>query len=490
MSIPASQIANVIPGVLTAGGSAVDMNGLILTGNSYMPSGQVLPFASADDVGAFFGDDSSEKALADIYFKGYDDCTLYPAQLLFALWPTQATAAYLTSGSLAGVALNDMKLFTGTFRITVDGADIVADDMDFSAITSFSEAADVIAEAIGTVSAVYDSTKQGFILTSLTTGATSTITTATGTLADSLMLSAEQGAVASQGVAAATPGETMDAVVRISPDWGVFTTITEPDFEDKLAFSAWVNASNDEYAYVGWDTDVTAQQANASETFGAQAKAAKYDGVFPLWGSASTAAFVLGIAASLDFERLNGRTTFAFRTQSGLMPEVSDGTVASNLLANGYNYFGVYANKKNTWNILFNGATSGRFAWMDAYINQIWLNNNLQQAMVDLLTSVGSIPYNADGDALIESACMDPISKAINFGAIRTGITLDNVQTAKVKQTVGSDVSAAITSKGYYLKIDEASAEVRAKRGSPPMTLFYTDGGSVQQLSLASIDIQ
>lgn len=490
MSIPASQLATVVPGVLAAGGSAVDMNGLILTNSAYMPSGQVMPFASSDDVGDFFGADSLEKSLADIYFKGFTNCTKYPASLLFSLWPQVATAAMLTGDSLADVSLDDLKLFTGTFSITVDGTATTADDMDFSAITSYSDAADVIAESITTVTVVYDSTKQGFILTSKTAGEESTITVATGTLADSLKLSQSTGAIASQGVGAVSPKNTMDQIVGIAPNWGVFTTTVEPELTDKIGFSEWVNGRNYEYAYVGWDTDPAAQQANAAESFGAQVKASKYEGVFPLWGSVNTAVFTLAIAASLDFDRLNGRTTFAFRTQGGLVPEVDNGTTANNLLANGYNYFGVYANKKTTWNILYNGAVSGSFKWMDAFINQIWLNANLQQAMIDLLTAVGSIPYETDGYTMVESACMDPIDKALNFGAIRTGTTISESQKAQIIQSIGSDVTGSIINKGYYLKIVEATAEIRAKRASPSMTLYYADGGSIQQLTLASIEIQ
>ena len=41
MTIPASQIANVIPGVLSPGGAGLVMNGLVLTENVLMPTGTV-----------------------------------------------------------------------------------------------------------------------------------------------------------------------------------------------------------------------------------------------------------------------------------------------------------------------------------------------------------------------------------------------------------------------------------------------------------------
>ncbi|WP_155675439.1 DUF3383 family protein, partial [Burkholderia territorii] len=101
----------------------------------------------------------------------------------------------------------------------------------------------------------------------------------------------------------------------------------------------------------------------------------------------------------------------------------------------------------------------------------------------------GSIPYNAQGNGLIEAACLDPIGAAINFGAIRTGVTLSQAQIADIQNALGFNASPSIEAQGYYLSIQDASPAVRAARASPPMTLFYTDGGSVQQLTLASIAV-
>jgi hypothetical protein len=107
-----------------------------------------------------------------------------------------------------------------------------------------------------------------------------------------------------------------------------------------------------------------------------------------------------------------------------------------------------------------------------------------------LLTQIGSIPYEVDGYALIEAAFMDPIEAAVNFGAIRKGVKLSNLQKADVNNAAGLDVSGPLYSRGWYLQIKDASPQVRAARGTPPMTFWYMDGGSVQKLTLASIVIQ
>ena len=110
--------------------------------------------------------------------------------------------------------------------------------------------------------------------------------------------------------------------------------------------------------------------------------------------------------------------------------------------------------------------------------------------MVHLLMGVGSIPYNSEGYAMIEAACLDPINAAINFGAIRTGVALSESQKAQIRNALGRDASGTIFAKGYVLQIDPATAAIRSDRRSPTMTLYYADGGSVQRLNLASIAIQ
>ena len=63
-SIPARAIVNVLPNVISAGGSGLDLIGLILTDSTQIPLGSVLSFASAADVSAYFGPLSTEATLA------------------------------------------------------------------------------------------------------------------------------------------------------------------------------------------------------------------------------------------------------------------------------------------------------------------------------------------------------------------------------------------------------------------------------------------
>ena len=111
-------------------------------------------------------------------------------------------------------------------------------------------------------------------------------------------------------------------------------------------------------------------------------------------------------------------------------------------------------------------------------------------ALMTLLTSAKSVPYNALGIALQRAACQDPINEALNFGSIRAGVVLSEQQKAIINSACGFDAASQVESNGYYLLIQQASAQTRANRASMPMSFWYTDGGSVHSIVLESINVQ
>ncbi|MDG6333594.1 DUF3383 family protein [Glaesserella parasuis] len=136
------------------------------------------------------------------------------------------------------------------------------------------------------------------------------------------------------------------------------------------------------------------------------------------------------------------------------------------------------------------GQISGEWKWIDAYINQIRLNSQLQLAIITLLTSAKSVPYNDIGIALQRAACNDPINEALNFGSIQVGVSLSEQQKAIINNYTGVDAASQVEAQGYYLYIGKATAQTRGNRESFPMKLFYTDGGSLHSVNLASINVQ
>ena len=269
----------------------------------------------------------------------------------------------------------------------------------------------------------------------------------------------------------------------------------------KLAFAAWNSTQPNRYAYVAWDTDVTAStQLPATTSLGYLIQQAAYSGTNLNWepSNQQLAAFVCGAAAAINFNQTNGRITFAFKGQSGLIPGVTTEAAAQNLagspqtanVGNGYNFYGAYATANQQFNFYQRGTVSGPYRWLDSYLNQIWMNNNFQLAIVGLLAQANSIAYAAAGNALISAALQGPINAALNFGAIDAGVTLSPAQIAEVNAQAGASIANTLQTRGWYLQILPGTATTRAARTSPPCTFWYVDGGSVQALNLASIEVQ
>lgn len=567
-SIPASQLVNVLPSVLSAGGAPLSLNAVFLTTSAFVPVGSVLPFSTLADVQDFFGPSSIEAALAAIYFGGFNGANTVAGTLYFAQYNTTDVAAYLRSGTLAGMSLTALQALSGTLIVTIDGNVVTSPNISLAGATSFSNAAALIQTGLDTVGATfagtgsqaagvvtiattvsghlslgetlsgagvtagskivsfgsytvlsgvgtvnvntsgtvalgaidvtssatvaYNAQLAAFVVSSSTTGANSTIGYASGTLAAGINLTQATGAVLSQGAVAAVPAALMTSIANTTQNFATFMTCVEVALSVKEAFAAWVQTTEQRFVYVCQDSDITALAANATGCFGAIVNASADDGVVPVFDTTGgqIAAFICGCAAAIDFSETQGRITFAYKAQSGLTPQITDATIANNLIGNGYNFYGAYATANQAFQFLQPGQISGDWDWIDPYVNQIYLNSQLQLALVTLLASVKSLPYNNLGYGNIRTSCLDPINEGLNNGTIQAGVALSASQAQQVNTAAGAKIDNILTNQGWYLQITPASALVRAARGSPPITFWYTDGGSIQKINLASIDVQ
>ena len=514
MTIPASTIVDVIPSVLSPGNPALVMNGLVLTQSLLMPTGTVLSFSSATAVSDFFGPSSAEYAYASIYFAGFVNGTQLPSAILFAPYNVAARAGWLQSGSLASVPLATLQGYTGTLTITFAGSALTSTSISLTGLTQ-SAMATAIQAAFTTppFSVTWDAVQSAFIFTSTATGATETITFASGTLAADLFLTQATGATLSQGADIDTPTSAMNNVVAVSQNWATMSYIVEPVLADKEAFAAWFSTSTDQYLAVMWDSDVLASTQNATEPFGVVAKTNKYNGVMciggdPNAGSLSvlclnTAAFVQGMIASINFSARNGRITLAGKAaqSAAVIPTCLNQQTYENLLANGYSLYGGFASRNQGFTFFQNGNMPGNFPWADQYVDQIWLSAQMQLALLNLYTTVNAIPYDPTGYGMVRAALVGqptangnvtfsgPINSALNNGVIQPGVTLSSSQAATVNAAAGANVAGVIQTNGYYLQVLDPGAVARAARKTPIINCWYTDGGAIQQFSVASIDI-
>lgn len=572
MAIPSSYLADVIPGVLATGVSADSLYAMMLSQNASIPAGAATPFYTADSVGSLLGYDSPEYARAATYFGGPVNSPRKPSVLYISRLSTKKEAASLIGAKLS-VTLAQLKALTGSLIITVDGT-VHTTAPNFSAATSFSDAANILQTAIGTGTVTYNSGTGGFIVTgssgtteytvssvnvdaggtgyaigntvtfaggkgtvstigisgavtginlqsataqptnpagtglatttdgkgtglTVTTTSTSTntgvpdassVSYATGTLADNLGLSVSVGAMQSLAILDITVAAQMSVIRSTNGVWSHFFCAFDPA-NQKTDLATWTSAQTDNTGAILHDTAVTVAQITAGTSWGQTIAAGDNEGVGVVAFDADTAALIASCPCSVDWSAANGRYNVAFRRSASLSPTVTDLNTATTLEGAGYNFYGQFAGSGVSYNGIYPGAVSGSFMWLDSFFNQIWMRRNFQLDLMNLLFNKGQIPYNTQGDSYIAAALKRTIDAALNFGAIRAGVVLSDGQTQTLVNAYGQAAAQAVQMHGYYLYTNAAGADAttRGKRQTPEVYFYYTDGQSVQRIVMNSI---
>lgn len=483
MAIPASQIVSVPPRVISAGGTDLEITGLILTENPLCLYPGTMAFTSKAAVGDYFGLDSKEYLAAVKYFLGYDNSFRKPRRLHFARLVKAAIPGSLIGGQAEG--LEALKAITEV-KIKIDGAEVTASELSLGGKNTQSEIAEALTEKIGTsasgATVTYNGVLNCFIVTSGTTGAASSVEYVKSDGADKLGLDAGN---ASAGSDALTPEQNMDSIIDKETNWVSFTTLAEAEDEQALGFAKWANDQNVEYLYCGWTTKPEDAQISNKGNLPNKLAETKPEGVILTFGDLDHAVLVMAIAASIDWDRTNGLVTFAFKSQSGLAASVTDETSASNLLEMNANFYGRYATRNDDFIFYYQGKMAGgQFGFVDAFLGNLWLRNALQVAIMEGLNQTGRTPYTEEGYTLIRAWCSDPINRGLVNGAIEPGVELSEAQKAELFTEIGEDVSSKIFTDGFYLLVADPGAIARAGRETPLCGLWYTYGGSVHKVNL------
>jgi len=566
LSIPVKQLISVTPSVVSGGGTAETLNGVILSQYPYLPVGTPMSFPTLASVLAYFGNYSCsftgtcsgntltvtqtisgalavgqqiqgaqavgvppgsvitaigtyssvtgvgtvtisgpgftqatssamtsnclEYQMAQVYFAGFTIGTQTPTALIFSRYATTACAAFLV-GATSSLTLAQIQAITsGTLTITIDGVAKTFATVTLAAATSFSNAAALLTTALGltgTAAVTWSSLYNAFVVTSGTTGATSTMTYATGTLAATLGLASGNAGTLSQGSAAMTPAAAMTALVAQTSNWAGFSHAFEPIDLDKQLFATWTAGYPTQFYYVPYSTDASAQGAHASYTgFGYWLTQNSVQGT-ACFLTALESAFDLSLTASTNYGVSNGRIDHQFKTPNAtITPSVTDSVTAANVVANGLNYIGTYATAATSWNILYPGRISGAYAQIGAYVDAIWLNANIQLCEMNMFTGANSIPNDPAGYALIKAACKSLWASALKAGVIQQGVTLTSTQVALVNSQASQAIDKTLNSVGWYFQVNTPSSPTT----TPPCLFWYTGAFGLQTLNVGSIYIQ
>src|ERR1700723_1307400 len=144
-TIPASVDVQILPNVVSAGGNALDLIGLVLTHNTRVPIGAVMSFASVAAVSAFFGASDPLVQIATVYFNGFNGSSVKPGAMLVAQYNSVAVSAYSQGGNaFAALTLAQLQALSGSLTVVVDGYTHTGGSINLSTATSFSAAAGLI----------------------------------------------------------------------------------------------------------------------------------------------------------------------------------------------------------------------------------------------------------------------------------------------------------------------------------------------------------
>ena len=496
--------------------------GLFLTKNSIIPTSELVKrFTRADAVGEYFGLSSVEYARSINYFTNADTLITRAPYVLFGRYIDEAIAPYTRGSQVVGsTALATLNAITsGSLTVTFDSTNTTISSINLSAAGSFSAIAAILQAALitaGLASATvtYDSVTKAFTISNGVVTGTSTVNyCAVSPLATALAITEATGAVLSQGSVALTEAENMDAITNWNPSYFSFTSIFDLSGSANYAIvenlNAWATTQNYKRAFVlsTSESNLTIVD-NASNIVGdmadhnpkqAELNADATDSILTntaiVYESADTvgqvAAFIMGMAASVDYTRPNSALSIAFKKQSGLTPSVTTQSAYNALLQKSVNFFGYFRSSFNNFDFTYNGKAGTPFGWFDFLANQAWLYNTIQDSVMVLLTTSAIVPNDQNGFASVKAVILPIADEAIAAGVITIGVTLSAEQKAEVlQQSGGVDFSGEITRNGYAMQFTLPTPEQRANRIAPPVNFWYANAGSINSLTFNLIFVK
>ncbi|CAI3958947.1 DUF3383 family protein [Commensalibacter communis] len=499
MSIPLNNIVKINPGVLNVGNNGNNLFGLMLTKqdetNKALAANQTTTFTSIDQVSELFGEKSQEYTLANVYFSGFTNSDRVAEQLYIAPYYTGSVPASLIGGSLFGrLTLQELRDFNGELTVSIGSNSYGPKTIDLRRAKSFSDAASIMSVALfGSDNAVgsitYSSANRAIVITA--EGSNDTKITVSGSLGDALRLTSADGIQVSSASNNNSLTKLLNTIRQTNLSFcSVFLSWT-PTLEEREELAKWANSMKDDVCVI-INEKLTEGQTIKDLSF-AENVMDQYEGVVCVYNNLELCAFIAGYPAAWDLTKTDGRFTAAFRRNTLLTANVNDEKEALLLKEKGYNFYGLWASATSNFTFMYEGKISGQYIWLDSWFCQVWMRRQFQYYFVLTMLSKGQIPYNTDGKGILTTAIKPAIDQYLNFGAIRPGISLSDQQVQELKQAgLNQSQINNITAVGYYLRVDMASVtpQTRVKRGSPPIDFWYTDGQSVQQINMNSIEIQ
>jgi hypothetical protein len=495
-NISISKLIPITSSTVNGSFTGVELSGMFLTTSNLLPintTSIATSFSTLEAVGNYFGTGSSEYSMASNYFNSYINSIKGASKLFFGRRVTAAASAFIRSGTTP-VLSTIQAIVAGAITFNFNGGTQVLAALNFSTDTSFSLVATRIQTAlqvsIPTATVTYNSNLKAFIASDGLVTGTSTITaSAVTTLSTALGFTTATAAVLSQGSPILTVAANMTLITAVTKNWAGLSTVydaasTAP-YTEALAISSWVNDQNNMYGYICWSQEAALLVLNnIAATIMGQLTTLNYANTFVIYGTNAHAGFIAGIGASIDYRALNGTISFAGKMQSGLAASADTDAEYDALTSNNVNYYGAFAARASTYTFSETGQMLGQFKWLDNLYNQIWLADAVQNTVATLFQNVGKLPNNINGYQTLKSALNTAMQSSVKNGVSQTGNTFDATTKNILQNQAGYDITPLLTSRGYVIQIVPVTSAQRAARTPPVTNIWYTNGGSINNLPI------
>lgn len=411
----------------------------------------IMIYADSTSVASDFGAGSKISEQANIVFAQTPNILASGGRLLVGR-PKNVSATAGYEALTGDIDLDALKLISdGCLDISVDGGSpIQLTSLDFTSAESIEDVYSILASQ--TITGATVSMKEGVIvITSDTTGASSSIVlaagTGTGTDISTALDIAQDQTVSGTATRPETPAETFQRLFG-STYFGGFIwlpTISDSDF---MSLATAVQGTNCMmFKGISSITDVT-------NGIGYKVKSQSLSHTRIIYPSQDVATAYASSLLSVNFKGSMTAKTMHLKTLSGVSADDSiTDTTLQTLSSNGVDSYLYVAGLPKVW------STSANI-FSDEILNQIWFTNAIEVAGFNCLAQTSTkLPQTEYGMSLLKSAYDSVCQQAITNGVIAAGKW-------SISQTFGdpSVFKSSIASYGYFIYSAPISTQSQADR--------------------------
>lgn len=454
---------------------------LLIVGDSNVINGheRIRSYSDLESVATDFGTSAPEYLGAQLYFGQ----SPRPQQLMVGRWLRTATAGMVVGGALTS-SEQDISLWTsvtaGSFKVTVDGTVKTVTGLNFSAVTNLNGVATAINAVLTGATIAWNGSR--FIITSSTTGASSSVSYATahtsGTdISAQLKLTSVLASAPITGYSSETPLASVTALANASGQWyGVaFAAATMPTDDQIVDVAGFIEAASTSRILSVTETNANVLDATYTTDLASRLKALAYKRTAVQYSENRYAGISLfGRAFAVNFSANRSTITLMFKQEPGVVAANITETQAQTLKAKRCNVFVAY---NNDTSIIQYGTMAG-----PAYIDEIhgldWLADAIQNSVYNLLyQSSTKIPQTDAGQTQIITAVSSVMQEAVNNGLVDAG--------QWNAQGFGQLAQGDYLPTGFYIFSPTMAAQaqsVREQRIAPSIQVAAKLAGAIQEV--------